>query len=176
MGPSIYNSSHANILHQVAVAKRSGQEVTSSGAGVFYVENIRRPDGRTHEVLLDKYQCCDYVVMHQQPCRHMVCVFHKQRMLCTNERTTRAAIHNFWPKCFHSDNYLKMYEDKTIRQPEVYAGKYVGPDEFRVGKPYQPPIKRGRPKTKRYTWKRRSVKDLRGPVTHEYYQDVLEYF
>ena len=170
------NSSHANILHQVGVAKRSGQEVTSSGAGVHYVEDVRKPDGRTHEVLLEKHQCCDHVVMNQQPCRHMVCVFHKQGMLSTSERRTRATINNFWPKCFHSDNYLNMYKDKIIRQPEVYTGKYVGPDEFRVGKPYQPPIKRGRPKTKRYQWKRRTVKDLRGPVTHEYYQDVLTFF
>ena len=158
------------------MAQRAGQEVTSSGAGVYYVQDIRRPDGRTHEVLLDKKQCCDHVVMHQQPCRHMVCVFSKQGMLSTNQRTTDAAIRNFWPKYFHSDNYLKMYEGKTIRQPELYTGKYVGPEDLRVLRPYQPPVKRGRPRTKRIRWKRRSVKDVRGPVTHAIYQDVLTYF
>ena len=117
---------------QVAVTQRSGQEVTSSGAGVYYVQDVRRADGRTHEVLLDKQECCDYVVMNQQPCRHMVCVFHHQSMLGNSERLTQQTINNFWPKWFHCDNYLKMYKDKTIRQPEVYTGKYTGPDELRV--------------------------------------------
>ena len=167
------------ILHQVAVAKRSGQEVTSSGAGVYYVTDVRRAEGRTHEVLLDSQECCDYVVMHQQPCRHMVCVFYKQGLLSTSKRLTDQTINNFWPKCFHSDNYLKMYQDKTIRQPEIYTGKYVGPDELRVRRPFQPARKRGRPKIRRYTWKRRTVRDVErsmGEATHAYYQDVLQYF
>ena len=129
--------------------------------------------------MLDKKQCCDYVVMHQQPCRHMACVLHKQGLLGSSSRTTEQTIHKFWPKYFRSDNYLNMYKDKTIRQPEVYTGKYVGPDELRVLRPYQKPVKRGRPKTARFTWKRRSVKDVEqsmGPATHAYYQEVLEYF
>ena len=161
------------------MAKHSGQEVTSSGAGVYYVQDVRRPDGRTHGVLLEKKQCCDYVVMHQQPCRHMVCVLHKEGLLGSSSRTTEQTIHKFWPKYFRSDNYLNMYKDKTIRQPEVYTGKYVGPDELRVLRSYQKPVKRDRPKTARFTWKRRSVKDVEqsmGPATHAYYQEVLEYF
>ena len=164
---------------QVAVAQRSGQEVTSSGAGVYYVQDVRRADGRTHEVLLDKQECCDYVVMNRQPCRHMVCVFHHQAMLGNSERLTQQTINNFWPKWFHCDNYLKMYKDKTIRQPEVYTGEYTGPDELRVRRPYQRPYKRGRPKTARYKWKRRTVQDVArsmGPPTHIYYQEVLEHF
>ena len=89
------NSSHIYIFHQVTVAKHSGQEVTSRGSGVYYVQDVRKPDARTHELLLDKKQCCDYVVIYQQPCKHMVCVFHKQDMLSTSERTTDATIHNF---------------------------------------------------------------------------------
>ena len=157
----------------------AGQEVTSSGAGVYYVQDVRRTQGRTHEVLLDKKECCNYVVMHRQPCRHMVCVFSKQGLLSTNKRLTLQTIRKFWPKHFHSDMYLRMYKDKTIRQPEVYAGKYVGPDELRVRRPFQPRKRRGRPKIKRYQFKRRTVKDVEqsmGPPTHAFYQQVLHHF
>ena len=164
---------------QVEVAKRAGQEVSSSGDGVYYVKDVRRADGRTHEVLLHKKQCCNYVVMHRQPCRHMVCVFHKCGMLGNTSRATNQTIRNFWPKCFHSDNYLKMYKDKNIRQPGIYTGKYLGPEELRVSRPLQRPTKRGRPKTARYRSSRRTVKDVRqsmGPRNYEYYSNVLEHF
>ena len=165
--------------HQVAVAQRAGQEVTSSGAGVYYVTNVRSTNGRQHEVLLDKKQCCDHVVMHQQPCRHMVCVFYKIGLLGNNRRTTEQTIRKFWPKYFHSDNYLKMYEGKTIRQPLLYTGKYTGPPELRVLRPRQPKRKRGRPRITRWTWRRKTVKDVErqmGPPTHAQYQQVLRFF
>ena len=56
---------------------------------------------------------------------------------------------------------------------------YVGPDDLRVLRPTQRPKKRGRPKTARYKWKRRTVKSVAesmGRVYHAHYQDVLEHF
>ena len=180
MGPNTQTPTHAcPTHHQVAIAKRAGQEVTSSGAGVYYVTNVRSADSRMHEVLLDRKKCCDYVIMHRQPCRHMVCVFHKQGLLGNNKRATEQTIRKFWPKYLHSDNYLKMYEGKTIRQPLLYTGEYTGPDELRIRRPRQPKRKRGRPKIARYKWKRRTVKDVEmqmGPPTHAYYQQVLHFF
>ena len=170
---------HMGPCTQVEVAKRAGQEVVSSGAGTYYVKDVTRADGRRHEVLLEQQKCCNYVVMHKQPYRHFVCVFHKEGLLGHSKRNTMQTIRKFWPKYFYSDNYLKMYEDKTIRQPEIYAGKYVGPEHLRVGSPVQRPKKRGRPKTARYRSKRRTVKDVResmGPLTHAYYLQVLEHF
>ena len=92
-------------------------------------------------------------------------------------RTDRSQV--FWPKCFLSDNYHKMYKNKSLRQPEVYSGKYLGPDHLRVLRPTQRPKKRGRPKKKRYTWKRRTVASVAAnmtTVTHAQYHDVLEFF
>jgi len=164
---------------QVAIAKRSGQEVTSSGAGVYYVQDVRRADGRTHEVLLQRQKCCNYVVMHKQPCRHMVCVFHHENLLGGSRRNTDATIRRYWPKYFHSDNYLRMYKGKIIRQPEVYSGPYLGPDALRVLRPTQRPKKRGLPKTARYKWKRKTAKSVAesmGRVYHAHSQEVLEHF
>ena len=177
IGPALIM--HSYCLGQVEVAKRAGQEVVSSGSGVYYVQDVRRADARTHEVLLNKMQCCNYVVMHKQPCRHMVCVFHKCGMLGGTRRVTEQTIRKFWPKCFLSDNYQKMYQNKSLRQPEVYTGKYLGPDHLRVLRPRQRPTKRGRPKKKRYTWKRRTVASVAAnmtTVTHAHYHDVLEFF
>ena len=161
------------------MAKRAGQEVVSSGADIYYVQDIRRADARTHEVQLNKMQCCNYVVMHRQPCRHMVCVFHKCGMLGSGKRVTEQTIRKFWPKCFLSDNYQKMYQNKSLRQPKVYAGKYLGPAHLVVGRPTQRPKKRGRPKKQRYTWKRKTVASVAAnmtTVTHAHYQNVLEFF
>ena len=161
---------------QVAIAKRAGQEVTSSGNGVFYVEDVRHADGKMHEVILDGPKCCGHAIMHKQPCRHMVCVFHKEQMLGGIARTSEQTIRKFWPKCFHSDVYKRMYADKCIRQPEIYAGPYLGPDELRILKPKQSPVKRGRPKNKRYRWKKKRVSDVTGRVYHAQYQGVLQCF
>ena len=160
------------------MAKRAGQEVVSSGDGVYYVQDVRRADAKTHEVLLNKKQCCNYVVMHKQPCRHMVCVFHKCAMLGGSRRVTEQTIKSFWPKYFHSDVYQKMYQNKSLRQPEVYSGKYLGPQHLVVLRPTQRPKKRGRPKKARYRWKRRTVASVAasmGPITHLHYQNVLEF-
>ena len=124
--------------------------------------NVRSAAGRMHEVLLDSKKCCDYVTMHKQPCRHMVCVFHKKGLLGNNKRATEQTIRKFWPKCFHSDNYLKMYEGKTIRQPLVYTGKYTGPEELRIDPPWQPKRKRGRPKITRYSQVEKKNRQGRG--------------
>ena len=161
------------------MAKRAGQEVVSSGAGVYYVEDIRRADAKTHEVLLNKMQCCNYVVMHKQPCRHMVCVFSKIGMLGGSRRVTEQTIRAFWPKCFHSDNYQKMYQNKSLRQPEIYTGKYLGPPNLVVLRSTQSKKRRGRKKKNRYRWKRMRVADVAatmGAITHACYQDVLEFF
>ena len=69
-----------------------------------------------------------------------------------------------------------MYKYKTIRQPEVYTGKYVGPEDLHVLLPVQRPAKRGRPKKARCKSKRRTVKDVEvsiGSPTHLYYEEVL---
>ena len=154
---------------QVAVAQHSDQEIMLSDNGVYYVQHVRRADGRTHEGFLERNKCCDYVVMHKQPCRHMVCVFNKKGMLGNSQHSTNQTIRRYWSKCFHSNNYLNMYKDKTIRQPEVYTGKYVGPEDLHVLLPVQRPAKRGRPKTARYKSKRRTVKDV---VTSRVYRII----
>ena len=164
---------------QVAIAKRAGQEVTSSGEGVFYVEDVQNAGGKTYEVVLDRPKCCDHAIMHKQPCRHMVCVFHKAEMLGGSQRTSQQTIRRFWPKCFHCDVYKRMYAGKVIRQPEIYTGPYLGPDSLRILKPNQRPAKRGRPKRKRFQWKRKTVKDVINSMGHieyhSYYQEVLEF-
>ena len=165
---------------QVAVAKRAGQEVTSSGHGVYYVEDVRHAGGKTYEVMLDSPKCCDHAIMHKQPCRHMVCVFHKEKMLGGLQRTSQQTIYKFWPKCFHCNVYKRMYTGKVIRQPETYTGEYLGPDALRILKPTQRPAKRGRPKRKRYQWKKTKLADViksMGEIEiHSHYQEVLRFF
>jgi hypothetical protein len=164
---------------QVEVAKRAGQEVVSSGEGVYYVEDVRKADAKTHEVLLHKQKCCNYVVMHNQPCRHMVCVFHKEGMLGGSSRKTDQTIRTYWPKYVHSDNYQKMYQNVRLRQPEVYTGKYLGPHHLIVLRPRQRPLPRGRKRKARYTWKKTTkatVAANMGAITHAHYESVLEFF
>ena len=161
------------------MAKRAGQEVVSSGDGVYYVEDVNTTNPRTHEVLLHKKKCCHYVVKHKQPCRHMVCVFHKCGLLGASRRTTEQTIRTFWPKCFHSDNYQKLYQNIRLRQPEVYSGKYLGPHDLIVLRPRQRPVPRGRKRKARYTWKkvtRATVAANMGAITHAHYESVLEFF
>ena len=165
---------------QVAIAKRAGQEVTSSGNGVFYVEDVRNADGKTYEVVLDRPKCCDHSIKHKQPCRHMVCVFHKEHMLGGSQRNSEQTVRRFWPKCFHCDVYQRMYADKVIRQPETYTGPYLGPDALRILPPKQRKAKRGRPKRKRYQWRRQTVQDVINSMgnieLHSHYQEVLRFF
>ena len=174
--PNVYILAHT----QVEVAKHASQAVVSSGPGVYYVQDVRSADAKMHEVMVDEqpYQCCNYVVMHKQPCRHMVCVFHKNGMLGSSRRLTERTLRTFWPKYFHSDNYKKMYENVRLRQPEVYTGKYLGPEDLVVLRPKQRPAKRGRKRKARYRWQKTTkatVKANMGAITHAHYEEVREF-
>ena len=56
-----------------------GGGVPSTVSSVLVSAMILTDDDMTHEVLLKHQKCCNYVVMHKQPCRHMVCVFHHEK-------------------------------------------------------------------------------------------------
>jgi hypothetical protein len=71
-----------------------------------------------------------------------------------------------------------MYQGKSIRKPRLYTGPYVGPEDDRLAPPLQRKKKRGRPKRKRYTWKKQTVRTVqqRLPVVYNLeYKSVLDY-
>ena len=167
---------------QTEFAKRTGLEVTSAGAGeVYYVKDVTKPESQEREVDMSRgmksVRCCAYVIQHQQPCRHMIPIFWKKRMLAT-ARSARATINRFWPKWALAANYNHIYGDKYVRRPQLYNGPFVGPEEDKLLPPEQTSKKRGRPKRKRYRWRPKTVKRVRDwhpDVTHPMYAEILEY-
>ena len=145
---------------QVEIAKRTNYEVTPAGNRIFYVQDQDRPDAEQYEVNLDKPQCCDYLKEHMQPCRHLVCVFVKQNMLGPNLRRARQTLEQYWPKCFHAAKVKALYADRGVRLPQIYLGKFKGPDDERILPPVQRPARAGRPKKKRYRYKPPTVRDV----------------
>ncbi len=146
---------------------------------MYYVKDITRPDGKEYEVHLQNPDCCDYVHVHKQPCRHMVSVFHKLHLLGPNKRKAHDTIHKYWPKCFLAAEYKKMYEDRSIRKPGVYIGKFVGPPEDRIGPPKQTRKKPGRPKKERYRKQKQTVQTIRQrmPQVHNpEFAETLRFF
>ena len=92
---------------------------------------------------------------------------------------SRPLLRTFWPKYFHTDNYQNMYKNVRLRQPEVFTGKYLGPDDLIVRRPRQRPVPRGRKRKARFTWKkttRATVAANMGAITHAHYESVLEFF
>ena len=69
----------ARLVAQVEIAKRSAYEVDCAGDKVYYVRDVRTPDGVEYEVNikndLKSVKCCPYITMHGLPCRHVVPVF-----------------------------------------------------------------------------------------------------
>jgi len=173
---------HANpcvlITNQTEIAKRAGFVVQPGGSnGIYYVKDVRTAEGKEYEVNLDKPECCAYVSMHKQPCRHMVPVLYSQGLMGT-ARATQASLHRFWPKWALAQRYKDMYTGKSIRKPKLYTGPYVGPEADRLGPPKITKKKRGRPKRKRYRFKAQTVKTVqeRLPVVYNVeYNAVLEY-
>ena len=133
---------------QVELAKRNGNVVVRGGGDVFYVENRRKPDAPQYEVVLSKPDCCQYVHMHLQPCRHMAAVIFSQGLM-RNSRMAKTTIQKYWPKWAHAQVYLRTYKDRAIRQPKLYPGKYTGPEADRMGKPIVPRRRPGRPRKER---------------------------
>jgi len=170
------------VVMQKEVAKRSGHQVSAGGtANLYYVQSINTAEGKEYEVdftnNLASVKCCEYVTIHQLPCRHCIPVFYKRRML-NSKRKARATIAAFWPKWAQAEVYRDMYTNKTVRRPDIYAGKCVGPEEDKRLPPVQAQKKRGRPKKERYRFKPKtvqSVKDRMPTVYHAYYQEVMQF-
>ena len=169
---------------QVELAKRSGYQVVS-GDGVsklFYVQNMNEADTEQLEVDMRRgmksVDCCEHVHVHKQPCRHMVCVFWKLGML-TSKRKVRTCINTFWPKWAQADVLLQAYANKSVARPHIYGGPFVGNAEDHVAPPKQSAKKRGRPKKKRYTGRKQTVKSIKARMPIVYnaqYASVLDFF
>ena len=129
MGPHGPTRSHCtngpSVCLQTEIAKRAGYQVQSGGTNeIFYVKDVRSPEGKVHEVNLRQPNCCAYVIKHKQPCRHMVPVFHACGTMSTRRKTAEA-IRKYWPKWAHADNYLHMYTGKEIRRPSLLVHRTV---------------------------------------------------
>ena len=163
---------------QTEIAKRAGFEVLPGGSnGIYYVKDVRTPEGKEYEVNLAQPNCCAYVSMHQQPCRHMVPVLYSQGLMAT-ARQTQQSLHRFWPKWALADQYKQMYAGRSIRKPELYTGPFRGPDTERVAPSKLCKRKRGRPKRKRYKWKAKTVQSVKQRLPHVYnleYRGVLQF-
>ena len=167
---------------QKEIAKRTGYEVTRGGTTqVYYVKNVKSPEGKEYEVdftkKLDSVSCCHYVCINQLPCRHCIPVFYKRQMF-SNRRKTEATIAAFWPKWARADVYRDMYTGKSVLRPEIYVGPFTGPDEDRREVPIQDHKPKGRPKKKRYTGRKKTVKSVKETlpiVYHAKYEEIMEF-
>ena len=167
-----------NFRIQVEIARRTNYEVTPAGNRIFYVQDKGRADAEQYEVNLDKPECCCYQLEHKQPCRHMVCVFFKEGMLGPNQRRARQTLEKYWPKCFHAEKVKALYANRGVRLPQIYCGKFQGPDGERILPPAQRPARRGRPKKARYRYKPKTLRDVeatRPTVFNPDYTDVIEF-
>ena len=156
---------------QLEIAKRTGYEVTPAGNQVFYVQDKNRADAQQYEVDLNHPECCCYLSEHLQPCRHLICVFAKEKMLGPNQRTARATMTKYWPKWAQASLVCELYANRGVRKPSLYSGKFTGPDEERILPPLQSAVKRGRPKKKRYRYKAKTVDDVKARLTTIYHPD-----
>ncbi len=156
---------------------------SADGAGkLYYVKNVTKPEGKEYEVDLrndmKSLNCCDHVLVHLQPCRHCVPVFWKEGML-SSPRKVGETINRYWPKWARVDTYLQTYANRSIAKPELHAGTFRGPETDRLLPPAQPHKRRGRPKKKRYRFRKKTKKSVEEamPTVHDaYYADVLTYF
>ena len=74
----------------------------------------------------------------------------------------------------------KLYKTVRLRQPEVYTGKYLGPDDLIVLRPVTL-MPCGRKRKARFTWKEKqrgppTTTPAYGAITHAHYESVLEFF
>lgn len=162
---------------QTEIAKRAGLVVTGMGTTVYQLQDTRSADGKSYEVDLADPKCCDYVSTHLQPCRHMVPVFFARSMMNT-PRKVRATILKYWPTWALAEEYLKIYETRTIRIPAIYPGPFIGPEEDRLQPPIQKRRKPGRPKKERIRYTRQTVRTVAECMPQVYnaeYASVLEY-
>ena len=169
---------------QVELAKRSGYTVVS-GDGVsklFYLDNMNEADADLKEVDMRRgmqsVNCCEHVHIHKQPCRHMVCVFWKLGML-RGKRKVAQCVNKFWPKWSIANVLLQAYISKSVARPQIYGGKFVGNHDDRIKPPKQSAKKRGRPKKKRYKYRKQTVKSIKQRMPTVYnaqYASVLDYF
>ena len=171
-------------LLQVELAKRSAFAVVGGdGSGkLFYVKNVTKADAEHIEVDMRRdmasVDCCAHVHIHKQPCQHMVCVFWKCEMMSTNRKVDHC-VKKFWPKWAQAQNVLNAYRSKSIARAQIYGGPFNGNDEDRILPPKQRKKRMGRPKEKRYTYRKRTVKDIveSMPILyHAQYASVLNFF
>ena len=105
-------------------------------------------------------------------------MFVKQNMLGPNLRRARQTLDQYWPKCFHAAKVKALYADRGVRLPQIYLGKFKGPDDERILPPVQRPARPGRPKKKRYRYKPKTVGDVeqrRPRVFNPEYSDAIRY-
>ena len=159
---------------QLEIAKRTNYLVTAAGNQIFYVQDQSRPDAQQYEVNLADPRCCCYVGEHRQPCRHMICVFAKMRMLGPNVRTAKTTMETYWPKCFHAKKVRELYGNRGVRLPQIYTGKFTGPEHERVLPPIQKAKRRGRPKKKRYRYKAKTVQDVKNALPFVFNPDYAD--
>ena len=170
----------ARLVAQVEIAKRSAYEVDCAGDKVYYVRDVRTPDGVEYEVNikndLKSVKCCPYITMHGLPCRHVVPVFFKVGLLRGRNRVN--TIKKFWPKWAMAKYYAHMYAKYSVFRPTLHAGPFKGDDADLLAPPEQTHRKRGRPRKERYRHKPKTVKTVqeRLPIVyHQQYSEVLEF-
>ena len=153
---------------QTEIAKRSGTQVTSMGAQVYNLQNVRT--NKEYAVDLDNPDCCFYVHTHKLPCRHMLVVFHKKGFLRT-QRTVTQCLEKYWPKWAWAKEYVRIYMNRCIRAPPCYAGPSKGPPTDAIDPPLQTHKKRGRPKKNRYIYRPKTVQNVRDQLPRVYNAD-----
>ena len=177
-GHKLTKYAYEKFLIQCEIAKRTNYGVTPAGNRIFYVQDQDRPDAEQYEVNLADPKCCHYLLEHKQPCRHLFCVFAKEKMLGPNLRTAAQTRETYWPKCFHAHKVRDLYANRGVRLPQLYCGKFRGPDQERILPPAQKPKRRGRPKKQRYRSKPQTVKDIRVRLPTVYnpeYADLMRF-
>ena len=107
------------------------------------------------QVDLQKKTCCAYVIEYRMPCRHMACVFYKEKMLGNTEEQTLSTLRQFWPGWAQNQTYLAGYSSKRPRRPQTFYGEWVG-DPADVILPPPQRKTRGRPRKKRFKKRKRT--------------------
>ena len=142
---------------QTEIVKRAGTTCTGMGGAVYYLTNAR--SHKEYEVDLENPDCCHYVHTHTLPCRHMLVVFYSRNMLGSKRKVCQC-LNRYWPKWALAQEYVRLYEGRSIRAPPVYTGPSTGSAEDNIGIPLQTQKKRGRPKKARYRYKPKTVNDV----------------
>ena len=83
------------------------------------------------------------------------------------------ALEKYWPKCFHAEKVRDLYANRGVRLPQIYCGKFSGPDGDRILPPHQRPARKGRPKKKRYRYKPKTLRDVEATRPTVYLPDYM---